>query len=144
MDIKSSVGLTEYQLALNNYESSASQCTGASTFFWRNGCCKGALCDSDYTWAKAKDMRFLYDLDEVSPASFTASLPREIQVQDDSSSGGRVGRRLQCEQRQRKGHNNMEQESAPGLTANKGLSNSDPVQGTTNIVIEKSHSKCLV
>ena len=97
-------------------------------------------------------MRFLYDLDEVSPASFTASLPREIQVQDDSSSsggGGRgggagVGRRLQCEQRHRKGHNNMEQESAPGLTANKGLSNSDPVQGTTNIVIEKSHSKCLV
>ena len=99
-------------------------------------------------------MRFLYDLDEVSPASFTASLPREIQVQDDSSSsggGGRgggagVGRRLQCEQRRRKGHNNMEQESAPGLAANekKGLSNSDPVQGTTNIVIEKSHPKCLV
>ena len=95
-------------------------------------------------------MRFLYGLDEVSPASFTASLPREIQVQDDSSSsggGGRgggagVGRRLQCEQRRRKGHNNMEQESAPGLAANekKGLSNSDPVQGTTNIVIEKSHS----
>ena len=115
---------------------------------------KELLCDSDYTWAKAKDMRFLYGLDEVSPASFTASLPREIQVQDDSSSsggGGRgggagVGRRLQCEQRRRKGHNNMEQESAPGLAANekKGLSNSDPVQGTTNIVIKKSHSKCLV
>ena len=121
---------------------------GASTFLWRNGCCIGDLCVSDYTWAKAKDMRFLYDLDEVSPASFTASLPREIQVQDDSSSsgGGRVGRRLQCEQRRRKGHNSMEQESAPGLTANenKGLSNSDPVQGMTNIVIEKSHSKCLV
>ena len=96
-------------------------------------------------WAKAKDMRFLYDLDEVAPASFTASLPREIQVQDDSR-GRRGGRRLQCEQRRRKGHNNMEEESAPGLTANenKGLSNSDPVQGTTNIVIEKSHSKCLV